>query len=180
MLIITLIGLMPCAAVGGERGMHLALGAMALTNSTSQGGQGPSGSTILTQTELTYHGEWWGAGTFFQYDRQGSNQTDTALGPKLELHHGPFYLEGGYALLMQRAFTDRSIAKQTGSAWVLGMGVRFMLSATPGGTGGGPGFFLQFTYKYRIQSIKKQDEAELSEPITQKDGYPLFGIGLLF
>jgi len=33
---------------------------------------------------------------------------------------------------------------------------------------------------YRIQDVKKQDDALLSEPIVQKDGYPLFGIGFIF
>lgn len=165
-------------AMAGERGMHLAVGMMAFMNSTSQGGQGTEGSTVLTQSELFYHGPWWGIGTFFQYDKQGSNETDTAFGPKLELHAGPFYVEGGYAPLMQRAFTDRSIEKQTGNAWLLGVGTRFMLGTT-GGAGKG-GIFLQFSYKYRIQNIIKQDNVPISEKIIQKDGYPLFGIGLLF
>ncbi len=166
------------SASAGEQGLHLAMGVMALTNSTEQGGQGPKGSTILTQTELVYHGPWWGLGGYFQYDMQGSNEKDTAVGPKGELHFGPFYFQGGYSLLMQKAFTDRSIAKQTGKGWVFGVGARFKLGASSGSTASGP--FLQFTYVYRIQNVEKQDGVVLSEPISQKDGYPLFGIGIIF
>ncbi len=153
---------------------------MAMTNSTKQGGQGPEGSTLLTQSEVNYHFDWTGLGLFFQYDKQGSNETDTAFGPKIELHTGPFYLEGGYALSVKRAYTDRTIEAQTGSGWILGLGTRFMLGGGPGSTGSGGGIFLQFSYKYRIQSIREQDGVKLSEPITQKDGYPLFGIGFRF
>lgn len=174
-----LLLVLPIPAFAGDPGWHFATSLMALSNSTKQGGQGPSGSTLLTQTELHYHFAWWGLGTFFQFDKQGSAETDTALGPKVELHTGPFYFEYGYAFLMQRAFTDRTVAKQNGSAHVFGIGVRFSLGAA-GGRGGGGGLFIQSVYKYRIQTIKEQDGALLSESISQTDGYPLFGIGYKF
>jgi hypothetical protein len=166
-----------------EKGVRLAVSGMALFNSSEQGGQGPSGSTILTQSDLIYSGRWWSLGGFFGFDKQGSNETDTSLGPKLELHYLGFYVESGWAPYMHRAFTDRSIAQQTGSAWLFGAGVRVPLASSRsassrGGGGGGP--FLQFSYKYRIQNLDQQDGVKLSDTITQRDGYPLFGIGYKF
>jgi hypothetical protein len=157
--------------MAGEPGTHFAASAMFMSNSSQQGGQGPSGSTLLTHSDLVYLGPWWGLGTFFQFDKQGDSETDTALGPKIELLHSVFYLEGGWAPLMNRAYTDRTIAKQTGSAFIAGLGVRIHFPSR---------LFLQFSYKYRAQIVKKQDGVELSERIYQRDGYPLFGLGYRF
>lgn len=168
-------------AQAGEKGVHLSLSGMALTNSSQQGGAGPSGTTVLTHTDLIYNGKWWAIGAFGQFDKQGASETDLAAGPKMELHWSVFYLEGGWAAIMQRSFTDRSIAKQTGSAWVVGTGVRVALGGSPGGSAAaGGGFFMQFSYKYRVQFIEKQDSILLSDPIIQRDGYPLFGLGYRF
>ncbi len=190
LIVLSIVALTGLQARAGDRGVHLAISGMALTNSSEQGGKGPSGSTLLTHHDLVYHGSWWGLGAFSQYDKQGSNQTDFAVGPKMELHWSAFYVEGGWAPYLHRAFTDRSIARQTGNGWVFGGGVRVKLggggNASAGysdGSSGTPssgGFFLQFSYKYRIQNINKQDDTKLSEPIKQKDGYPLFGIGYVF
>jgi hypothetical protein len=160
-----------------RNGFSFATGVMAMTNSTVQGGQGSKGSTLLTQTDFSYHHGWWGWGVFAQYDKQGDSEVDTSAGPRLELTFDPFYIEYGYAAMMNRSFTDRAIAEQTGSGSILGLGARFSLGAATPDTGGA---FMQFSYKYRMQSIKKQDKAELGEPITQTDGYPLFGIGYGF
>ena len=164
----------------GQPGLGLALGGMFLTNSSQQGGSGPSGTTLLTQTDFFYNWTWFGVGVLFQYDKQGSDETDITFGPKLELHWGVFYLEGAYAPLMQQAFTDRSISKQTGSAWLYGVGVRISLSGSSGGSGGGGGFFFQAAYKYRTQTITQQDGNPISQNIVQSDGYPLFGVGYHF
>ncbi len=163
-------------AAEAREGISLATGIMALTNSTTQGGQGAKGSTFLTQTDITYHGGWWAAGIYAQYDKQGDSETDLAAGPRLEATFDPFYIEVGYAAVMNRSFTDRAIAEQSGTGLNLGLGARFSLS----GAGEGPGAFMQFAYKYRTQSVKTQDDAKLDEPITQTDGYPLFGIGIGF
>jgi hypothetical protein len=179
-LISILVLLLSSPAQAGARGLHLALGAMALTNSSEQGGEGPSGSTILTQTDFFYNWGSYGFGAFVQWDKQGANENDLSLGPKIELGAGPFYIEAGYAVMAQRSFTDRSIEKQTGKGWAFGIGVRVPLSGQGGSAQAASGAFLQFSYKYRIQKIEKQDDAELADPITQKDGYPLFGIGYVF
>lgn len=157
-------------------GFSIATGAMALTNATKQGGQGAEGSTVLTQTDLSWHDGWYGAGLFVQYDKQGSNETDVAAGPRLELTFDPFYVELGYAAKLNRSFVDRAIAEQTGSGYHLTLGARFAI----GGGTADSGAFLFGAYKYRIQSVTHQDEAELDEPITQTDGYPLFGLGVGF
>jgi hypothetical protein len=166
----------PVQAFAGE-GLFVAAGVMALTNSTEQGGQGSAGSTILTETEMTYHGSYWGMGGYFQFDKQGSNQTDTGAGIKGELHADPFYFEFGYTFFMQRAFTDRSIANQRGNGMLLGVGTRFPVGA---GSTYQSGTFLQFSYKYRTQQINDQDGEKLDEPIKQTDAYPMFGIGYDF
>jgi len=153
-------------------GFSVAAGMMALTNSSKQGGQGSAGSTILTETDVTYHMDWWGAGLYVQYDKQGANETDFAAGPQLELTYDPFYMELGYAVMMKRAFTDRAIAEQTGNGMTVALGARFSLD-------GGPAF-LQFSYNYRQESVIKQDGKALDERITQIDGYPLFGLGVSF
>jgi len=150
---------------------------MGFSNSTKQGGSGPGGSTVLTQVDLLKQWSWYGLGLFGQFDLQGSNEHDTGFGPKLEIHHGLFYVEGGWILSLNRSFTDRSIAEQTGFGWLAGAGVRFSLH---GGGAHEAGLFLQFSYKYRVQTIKQQDGKALSEPITQTDGYPLFGLGARF
>jgi hypothetical protein len=177
--IIVLLQFLCLTAFGGDSGFLASVSGMFLFNSATQGGQGPQGSTVLTQTDLIYHGNWWGIGGFFLYDMQGSTQTDTAVGPKIELHAGVFYLEFGYAPMMTRAFTDRTIARQTGYAMMGGLGVRFHLGMG-GSSGSYKGFFLQSIYKYRMQVIQKQDGVDLTQPIQQVDGYPLFGVGYVF
>lgn len=156
---------------------HVAAMAMVLTSSTKQGGQGPEGSTILTHSEVVYTKGWWGAGLYFQFDRHGDSQSDTGVGPKLELIYGPFYLELGYTFSVNRGFTDRSIAEQTGDGFLIGPGVRFALGQ---GGGAGGGMFFQASYKYRTQKLEEQDGVPLSEPIEQTDGYPVFGLGYKF
>lgn len=160
----------------------MASGVMAMANSTKQGGQGSEGSTFLSQTDLSYHGAWWAVGAFFQYDKQGKSQVDTASGPRFELFYKPFYIEYSYGLQMNRSFTDRAIAEQTGKSSILGLGARFKLSASSGSTSssGLNGLFLQFSYKIRTQTISKQDGHDLDQAIVQEDTYPLFGIGLGF
>jgi len=157
-----------------------ATGIMALSNSTRQGGQGSEGSTFLSQTDVSYHGAWWAVGAFFQYDKQGKSEIDTASGPRLEVFWKPFYLDYAYGMQMNRSYKDRAIAEQTGKSSTLGLGVRFNLSDTKSEGAGLRGVFLQFSYKMRTQSVEEQDGKELSEAIVQKDGYPLFGIGAGF
>jgi hypothetical protein len=164
--------MLPAAAAQARNGFSFATGIMALTNSTSQGGQGSKGSTLLTQTDATYHGGYWGAGLFFQYDKQGDSEVDTATGLRLEGTLDPFYLEYAYAFRMNRSFTDRAIAEQEGKGNTVGIGARFGI-----GTGLA---FMQFSYKYRTQTVTTQDGEDLEQPITQIDGYPLFGIGIGF
>lgn len=157
-----------------------ATGIMALSNATKQGGQGTEGSTFLSQTDLSYHGSWWALGAFFQYDKQGKAEIDTASGPRLEVFWKPFYFDYAYGLQMNRSYKDRAIAEQTGKSSTLGIGTRFNLSASKSEGAGLKGVFLQFSYKLRTQTIKKQDGKDLSEAIVQKDAYPLFGIGAGF
>lgn len=151
---------------------------MALTSSTKQGGNGPSGSTVLSQSEYVYGWPHFGFGMFFLYDMQGSTEKDTAYGPKLEAYWDPFFLEVGYAMAVKRAYTDRTIADQTGDGLLYGLGARFKLGAAGGA--GGSGWFFQASYKMRTFNIKKQDGVDLDETIQQNDGYPLLGIGLQF
>src|SRR5690606_12707558 len=115
-----------------DQGLAIAIGGMAFTNSVQQGGQGPQGSTVLTQADLVYHWEWFGIGSFFQYDLQGSSETDLTAGPKFEIHTGVFYLEGGWAPFMRKAYTDRSVAQQTGYGWLGGIGARFPMGMSEG------------------------------------------------
>lgn len=157
-----------------------ATGIMALSNSTRQGGQGSEGSTFLSQTDISYHGAWWAVGAFFQYDKQGKSEIDTASGPRLEVFWKAFYLDYAYGLQMNRSYNDRAVAEQTGSSSTLGLGARFNLTGSTTEGSGLKGVFLQFSYKIRTQTVKKQDGRDLSEPIIQKDGYPLFGIGVGF
>jgi hypothetical protein len=157
-------------------GLSLDVSAMALTNATKQGGRGAEGSTVLTQSDFDWHDGWYAAGVFVQYDKQGSAETDIAAGPRLEATFDPFFVELGYAVSMTRSFTDRAIADQKGKAYVLGLGARFGIAG--GNDNDGP--FLQFSYKYRVQTISSQDGKALDQSVTQTDGYPLFGLGLGF
>jgi len=165
------------AAEGSGGGHHFGTGLMALSSSTQQGGQGPSGSTFLTHTEYIYNFSRWGLGLFYLMDKQGSAETDTSYGPKIEVRLGSFYLDVGYAIAANRAYTDRSIANETGSGMYYGLGTRFNLGMAKG-PGGGWYFFAN--YKSRTYTINKQDGVELSEKITQKDNYPIFGLGYHF
>lgn len=166
------------APATGSAGTRVSLMAMALTSSTKQGGNGPQGSTFLTHSELQYNWNWFGLGLYFQYDRHGEAETDTGVGPKLEFDFSPFYLELGYTAKVTRAYTDRSIAQQTGTGSLIGVGVRFSLGATQSGPGGG--LFFQASYKYRTQTLNQQDGVDLTESIVQVDGYPVVGIGYKF
>src|SRR5437879_4893613 len=83
------------APAAGSRQL-LSVSAMALSSSTKQGGDGPSGSTVLSHSEYVYAGPNFGFGMFFQYDMQGTTEKDTTLGPKVEAYLDPFYIELGY------------------------------------------------------------------------------------
>ncbi len=154
-------------------GHHFGLGVMALSSSTQQGGEGPAGSTLLTHTEYLYNFTNWGLGLFYLMDKQGSAETDTSYGPKLEVYFGSFYLDVGYAVAVNRAYTDRSIANETGSGLYYGVGTRFNI-------GGAKAWYFFANYKLRTYTINKQDGVQLSEKITQKDNYPIFGLGYHF
>ena len=143
-----------------------------LASSTTQGGAGPSGSTLLTHTEYVYNFKWIGLGLFTQYDMQGSAEKDSAYGPKIEFKFGPkFYAEVDYAMSAKRAYTERNIAEQTGDGIIVGVGYRFDLSKL---------LVFQASYKYRMLTIKKQDGVDLTQPIQQTDGYPAVGFGYGF
>src|SRR6478672_9125813 len=127
--VLSVFGLSLLLSAPVSAGVSATLGIMALSNSTKQGGQGTEGSTFLSQTNFTWHGSWWGAGLFAQRDSQGKSEVDTAYGPRLELTWNPFYLEYGYAISLNRSFTDRAIAEQEGTASMLTVGTRFGLGA---------------------------------------------------
>lgn len=183
-------------ALAGNKGLHLSLTGMALTSAAQQGGDGPKGTSVLTHTDLVYNIKYVGLGLFLQYDLQGSAQKDFGYGPKLEIHFGPFYSEFGYTAQVKRTYTDRAIAQDTGTGWMVGLGVRFMAggggraATSQGGvsqegevrrsSAGVRGWFFQACYRYRSQHITRQDGLPIGETITQKDGYPTFGFGYLF
>lgn len=153
----------------------LSTGVMILNSSTTQGGTGPSGSSILTRTEFVWAYNRVGFGPIFDYDLHGSNEKDSAYGVKIETYLGKFFFEIGYLISAKRAYTDRAIAAETGTGFVYGLGARFPLS---GNNGNGP--FFHASYKFKTQTLKKQDGVDLTEPITQTDGYPVFGFGVTF
>ncbi len=139
-----------------------------------QGGAGPSGSSVLTRSEFIWAYERFGFGGLFDYDLHGSNEKDSAYGLKVEAYISKFYFELGYLISAKRAYTDRAIAAETGTGLVYGLGARFPLS------GNGSGIFFHASYKFKTQTLTKQDGVDLSEAITQKDGYPVFGFGYSF
>lgn len=157
-------------------GLSLSTGLMALTNSTKQGGNGSQGSTLLTESNFMWQDGWYGAGGFFQYDKQGTSEVDTAAGPRLELIYDPFFFAFEYSLMMTRAFTDRAVAQQKGSGFSFEAGARFGVN----GGNDNAGLFLFGAYNYRVQTVSKQDGVALDDKITQIDGYPLFGLGIGF
>ncbi|RYZ90700.1 MAG: hypothetical protein EOP04_03065 [Proteobacteria bacterium] len=81
---------------------------------------------------------------------------------------------------MNCSYKDRAIAEQTSKSSTLGLGARFNLTNPTTEGSGLKGIFLQFSYKMRTQVVEKQDDQRLSDSIIQKDGYPLFGIGVGF
>ncbi len=164
------------ADLGDIQGLHASLGGMGLANSQSQGGKGPSGSSVLTQFEAFWSIPWVAAGAFIQLDKQGGSETDFGLGPKMEVHYGPFFLESGYAFSYSQSFNDRSIQKRTGKAAYFGGGVRMVFTkfADQGG------LFIQVSYKFRNISLTEQDGRAISEPISQHDTYPLISLGYVF
>jgi hypothetical protein len=177
-----LMALLVCGTTfAGSRGLHLSVTAMALSSSTHQGGEGPSGSSLLTHSDLIFNFPLVGIGFFLQFDKHGASQSDLGYGPKAEIHLGPFYTELAYTPVVKRTYTDRSIAGDSGTGWMVGLGVRF--GATGGkksGKGGRKGWFFQAVYRYRNQHITKQDGATLGEAINQYDTYPTIGFGYLF
>lgn len=153
----------------------LSVGLMILNSSTTQGGAGPSGSSVLTRSEFVWAYNRVGFGPIFDYDLHGSNEKDSAYGIKLEAYLAKFYFELGYLISAKRAYTDRAVASETGDGMVYGVGARFPLSGNSG-----RGAFFHASYKFKTQTLKKQDGVDISEPITQTDGYPVFGFGMAF
>jgi hypothetical protein len=161
---------------GAKTAKIMSVGIMALNSSTSQGGAGPQGSSILTRSEFIWAYPRFGYGVLFDYDLHGSNEKDSAYGIKVETYLSNFYLELGYLISAKRAYTDRAIAEETGTGLVLGLGARFSFSKS--GSGNGP--FFHASYKIKTQNLNKQDGVSLTEPIKQEDGYPVFGFGFTF
>lgn len=153
----------------------VSVGFMALNSSTTQGGAGPSGSSILTRSEFVWAYNRFGFGAIFDYDLHGTNEKDSAYGIKVEGYLSNFYLEIGYLISAKRAYTDRAIAEETGDGMVYGLGARFPLKSS---SGSGP--FFHASYKLKMQTLKKQDGIEINEAIKQQDGYPVFGFGFSF
>lgn len=81
----------------------------------------------------------------------------------------------GYLISAKRAYTDRAIASETGTGFVYGLGARFPLSGK-----GDRGSFFHASYKFKTQTLTEQDGVNISEAITQTDGYPVFGFGISF
>lgn len=161
---------------GGTKAKKIvSVGIMALNSSTQQGGAGPTGSSILTRSEFVMSYSKFGYGFLFDYDLHGSNEKDSAYGIKLETYISNFFIEVGYLLSAKRAYTDRAIAEETGTGLVFGLGARFSLKSAGSG---GP--FFHASYKMKTQTLNKQDGVDLNEPITQQDGYPVFGFGFSF
>lgn len=152
----------------------VSIGFMALNSSTTQGGAGPTGSSILTQSEFVWAYPKFGVGLVFDYDLHGTNEKDSAYGLKVEGYYRSFFVELGYLMSAKRAYTDRAIAEETGSGMIFGLGARFQLK------GGSNGPFFHASYKLKTQTLNKQDGIDLSEPIKQQDGYPIFGFGFSF
>lgn len=157
-------------AEAGKAKKIVSIGAMALSSSTIQGGNGPSGSTLLTQSEFILAYTHFGYGLVFDYDLHGTSEKDSAYGIKVEGYYSHFYLELGYLISAKRAYTDRSIAEETGTGLLYGVGLRFPVGKA----------FFHASYKMKTQTLTKQDGVDLSEKIIQKDGYPLFGFGFSF
>ncbi|MBC7753971.1 MAG: hypothetical protein H7Z71_07020 [Moraxellaceae bacterium] len=153
----------------------LSTGIMLLSSSTTQGGVGPSGSSMLSRSEFIWAYQHFGYGAMFDYDLHGSNEKDSAYGIKFEAYLSKFYLELGYLIAAKRAYTDRAIAEETGTGFVYGVGARFPFS-----NNSGKGFFFHASYKFKTQTFTKQDGIEISEPIKQSDGYPVLGFGWSF
>lgn len=161
------------ASSGSKSKKFVSVGVMALSSSVSQGGTGPSGSSILSRSEFVWAYNYWGIGAMFDYDMHGQNEKDSAYGIKLETYLSNVFFEFGYFLSAKRAYTDRAVADETGTGSVIGLGARF-----PVGKGGRT--FFHASYKMKTQTLTKQDGIDLSEPITQTYGYPVFGFGLSF
>lgn len=173
-LIVTMTALSTQAQSGSGSRKMIAVGLMALNSSTTQGGAGPSGSSILTRSEFIWAYPNYGFGALFDYDLHGSNEKDSAYGIKIEGYFfSSFYFELGYLISAKRAYTDRAIAAETGTGTVMGLGARFNI-------GGGGKTFFHASYKLKTQTLKQQDGVDLSEPIQQQDGYPVFGLGYSF
>ena len=163
------------AQKSGSATKIVSVGVMVLNSSTTQGGAGPSGSSVLTRSEFVWAYNRIGFGAIFDYDLHGSNEKDSAYGIKVEAYLSKFYFEVGYLISAKRAYTDRAVAAETGTGLVYGLGARFPLS---GKEGRGP--FFHASYKFKNQTFNKQDGVDISEPIKQTDGYPVFGFGMAF
>ena len=79
-----------------------------LATSTKQAGNGPEGSTIMSQFEFGVHKPFWGYGLVYQYDQHGDFQKDTGFGLKLEVNYKAMYLDLGYLLGVERVYDDRT------------------------------------------------------------------------
>lgn len=160
---------------GGSKARKIfSTGLMMLNSSTTQGGSGPSGSSVLTQSEFIWAYQRVGFGAVFNYDLHGSNEKDSSYGIKVEGYIKKFYLEVAYLISAKRAYTDRAIASETGTGLMYGFGARFPLSNKTNG------FFFHASYKIKTQTLTDQDGTALSESITQTDGYPILGFGFSF
>lgn len=154
-----------------KRVYRTSLSLIPLATSTKQAGNGPEGSTVMTQFEFGVHHSFWGYGLIYQYDQHGDFQKDLGLGLKLEANYKAVYFDVGYLASVQRVYQDRTYEKETGDGYYFGLGARVAL---------GKKYFFNITYKHRVHNLKKQDDTSLSNPIIQTDSYPLLGLGVNF
>jgi len=142
-----------------------------LSNSTTQGGTGAKGYSLITEGEILYSSPYLASGAFFNYEHQGQYERDSSFGYKMQLGYGGAYFEYGYAFLATRAFTDRSIAQQRGTASQWGFGLRVTSALFPR-------ILFQLNIKTRTQVLTKQDGKTLDEGIIQTNTFPLLGVAI--
>ena len=144
-----------------------------LSDESTQGGDAlPGGATTYALLSAQYNKASYfsGLGLIYQMNSVGENQSDNAVGLKIELYYPawPFYFEYVPYSVASQTFTNRSIVTREGTMTLMGFGMRSMLL---------PWLFFDGSFKIRTTTYTKEDGASMSKSIIRTEKLPYLGLG---
>lgn len=128
------------------------------------------GSALYARLDAQYNWTDYfsGLGFFYEQDKFGEAQSDTIMGPVLELVAGSFFLKFMLGSVEQQ-FQDRSFSKRAGSYQAFEGGIR--------GNFYGGFMFYEVALHRRSLTIKQEDGRDMTDQLNKTETMPMLGGG---